>query len=290
MENNHWSLQDKNILITGSSQGIGFFTALGLAGKGAHVIIVSHDEEHSKQAVEEINNKCETGSARYYVADLSSQREIRELAEKVKQDYDQLDVLINNAGAWFSRHRESDDGIEKTFALNHLSYFLLTGLLIDLINKNTSTRIINVSSDAHRASYGIRFDDIGFQTGYRPFMTYAQSKLANIMFTYELANRLEGTNITVNVLHPGAVASNLYRNFGILEPLINLWIKISGKTSEEGAKTSIYLASSAEVSDITGKYFTDEKQKRSSNASYNEESWKQLWKLSEEMTGFEYPV
>lgn len=290
MENNHWSLKDKNILITGSSRGIGFYTALGLADKGAHVIIVSHDEERSKQAVDEINNKCKTGSACYYVADLSSQREVRELAEKVKQDYDQLDVLINNVGGWFSQHHVSEDGIERTFALNHLSYFLLTGLLLDLLQKSTPARIINVSSDAHRAIDGIQFEDIGFQTGYRPFKTYAQSKLANIMFTYELSERLEGTNITVNALHPGAVASKLYRNFGILEPLINLWIKMAGKTSEEGAETSIYLARSAEVSDVTGKYFADEKQKRSTEASYDKESWDRLWKLSEEMTGFEYPI
>jgi NAD(P)-dependent dehydrogenase (short-subunit alcohol dehydrogenase family) len=290
MKKNHWSLQDKNILITGSSRGIGFHTALGLAEKGAHVIVVSHDGERSKQAVEEINNKCGTGSARYYVADLSSQREVRELAEKVKQDYDQLDVLINNAGAWFSRHHESEDGIEKTFALNHLSYFILTGLLLDLLQKSTAARIINVSSDAHRAIDRIHYEDLGFKKGYRPFLSYAQSKLANLMFTYELSERLKGTNITVNALHPGAVASKLYRNFGILEPLINLWIKIAGKTSEEGAETSIYLASSKEVSDITGKYFADEEQKPSSEASYKKENWEKLWKLSEEMTGFEYPI
>lgn len=290
MKNSNWTVTEKNILVTGSSRGIGFYTAMGLAEKGAHMIIVSHDEQHCKTAVKKITEKFGENSARYYVADLSSQTEIRDLAEKVKQDYDHLDVLINNAGAWFSKYKESDDGIEKTFALNHLSYFLLTGLLLDMIRKSTPARIINVSSDAHLGINRIHFEDIGFQNGYRPFQTYAQSKLANIMFTYELSNRLKDLDITVNALHPGAVASKLYRNFGILEPLINFWIKLTGKTLEEGAETSIYLASSEDISDVTGKYFADEAQKRSSEASYNMESWHRLWRLSEEMTGFEYPL
>lgn len=290
MENKNWNVANKNILITGSSRGIGFYTALGLAEKGAHVIIVSNDEEHCKEAVHEINEACGKGSARYYVADLSSQSEIRDLAEKVKDDYDRLDVLINNVGAWFSGYQESEDGIEKTFALNHLSYFLLTGLLLGLIKKSAPARIINVASDAHKGIDRIHFEDIGFQKGYRPFQTYAQSKLANIMFTYELADRLEGTDIMVNALHPGSVASKLYRNFGILEPVINFWIKLTGKTSEEGAETSIYLASSDGVSDVTGKYFVDKEKQRSSEASYNKESWDRLWNLSEDMTGFEYSI
>jgi len=290
MKNVKWDIKDKNILITGSSRGIGFYTALGLAERGAHVIIVSHDEEHCKKAVLEINEAYGEGSAQYYVADLSSQSQIRDLAKKVKGDYDQLDVLINNVGAWFSRYQESKDGIEKTFALNHLSYFLLTGLLLELLKKSTPARIINVASDAHKGVDRIHFEDIGFKEGYRPFKTYAQSKLANIMFTYELADRLEGSNITVNALHPGSVASKLYRNFGIIEPLINLWIKLTGKTSKEGAETSIYLASSDEVSDITGKYFVDMELVRSSKVSYEKDQWKRLWEISEKMTGFDYPV
>ena len=290
MKNSKWTVADKNILVTGSSRGIGFYTAMGLAEKGAHVIIVSHDEKRCKEAVGEISGKFGDESAKYYVADLSSQTEIRDLAEKIKNDYEHLDVLINNVGGWFSSYQESKDGIEKTFALNHLSYFLLTGLLLDLIKENSQARIVNVASDAHKGINRIHFEDIGFQKGYRPFQTYAHSKLANIMFTYELADRLKGSDITVNALHPGSVASKLYRNFGILEPVINFWIKITGKTSDEGAETSIYLASSDEVTDVSGKYYSDEEQKRSSEASYNEESWNRLWMLSEELTGFEYPI
>jgi len=290
MKNNQCHIANKNVLITGSSRGIGFYTALGLAEMGAHVIVVSHDEEHSREAIQEITDKFGEKSAQYYVADLSSQTEIRDLSEKVKRDYDQLDVLINNVGGWFSGYQESEDGIEKTFALNHLSYFLLTGSLLNLLKKSTPARIINVASDAHKGIDKIHFEDIGFREGYRPFLTYAQSKLANIMFTYELAEKLDDTEITVNALHPGSVASKLYRNFGILEPLINFWIKLTGKTSEEGAETSIYLASSDEVSKVSGKYFADEKQTQSSKASYDNESWGGLWKLSEEMTGFKYPI
>ena len=290
MKNSKWTVADKNILVTGSSRGIGFYTALGLAEKGAHVIVVSHDEKRCKEAVGEISGKFGDESAKYYVADLSSQTEIRDLAEKVKNDYEHLNVLINNVGGWFSSYQESEDGIEKTFALNHLSYFLLTGLLLDLMKENSPARIVNVASDAHKGINRIHFEDIGFQEGYRPFQTYAQSKLANIMFTYELADRLKFTDITVNALHPGSVASKLYRNFGILEPLINFWIKITGKTSEEGAETSIYLASSDEVTDVSGKYFTDKEQKPSSKASCNKKSWDRLWELSEELMGFEYPI
>ena len=290
MEKKNWNVSDKKILITGSSRGIGFYTALGLAEKGANVIIVSHDEERCREAVKKISEKFGEDSARYYVADLSSQTEIRDLAEKVKSDYDQLDVLINNVGGWFSSYRESEDGIEKTFALNHLSYFLLTGLLLDLLKNSTPSRIINVASDAHEQMDGINFGDIQFRDRYRPYLTYAQSKLANIMFTYELADRLEDSNITVNALHPGSVASKLYRNFGILEPLINFWIKLTGKTSKEGAETSIYLASSGEVSDVSGKYFVNKEQKPSSQASYDKESWERLWEISENMTRYKYKI
>lgn len=289
-QNNKTTMHGRNVLVTGSSRGIGFYTALGLAKKGAHVIIVSHNREHCKQAVSRIIETAGEGSACFYVADLSSQKEIRQFAEDVKKDYDHLDVLINNVGGWFRKYQESEDGIEITFSLNHLSYFLLTGLLLDLLKNSSPARIINVSSDAHRTIDGIQFDDLEFKEHFRAFPAYAQSKLANIMFTYELSKRLEGSDITVNAVHPGSVASELYRNFGILTPVINFFLNIFAKSSEEGAQTSIYLASSPEVTDVTGKYFVDMKQNRSSEASYNKSAWQRLWKTSEEMTNFEYPV
>jgi len=290
MENNHWLLKDKNILVTGSSRGIGFYTALELAEKGAHVIITSRSQAHCEEAVSKISKKHGRGSAAYYVADLSLQSEIRELAQKIKKDYDHLEILINNVGGWFSQYQESEDDIEKTFALNHLSYFMVAGLLMDLIEKSKPARIINVASGAHKGVRRIRFGDIGFQKVYVPFFSYAQSKLANIMFTYELADRLKGTGITVNTLHPGSIHSNFYRNSVLFKPIINLWMKIFGITSEEGAKASIYLATSEDVINITGRYFLDKKQGKSSKASYRQKDWKRLWKLSEEMSGFEYPI
>jgi NAD(P)-dependent dehydrogenase (short-subunit alcohol dehydrogenase family) len=289
-ESIEWHIEHKNVLVTGSSRGIGFYTALGLAKKGAHLIIVSHNQDRIRDAATRINESVQKGSASYYVADLSSQGEVRRFADQIKSNYGHLDVLVNNVGGWFRKYKESEDGIEMTFALNHLSYFLLTGLLIDLLRKDQPGRIINVASDAHKGIDGIRFDDIQFKNFYRPYLTYAQSKLANIMFTYELAKRLEGSAITVNALHPGSVASELYRNFGILTPLINIFLKIFAKTSEEGAETPIYLASSPDVTGVTGKYFADKEQINSSEVSYQKGQWERLWQISEEMTGFQYPV
>ena len=281
-------MEGKNVLVTGSSRGIGFYTAKGLAEMGAHIIVVSHDESHCQSAVEEVHQAVGKESARYYVTDLALQEEVHRLAEKVQTDYDRLDVLVNNVGTWNARYEETADGIERTFALNHLSYFLLSGLLLERLKKSRAARIVNVASDAHQGVDRINFEDIGLQGQYRPFQAYAQSKLANIMFTYQLAEKLEGRGITVNALHPGSVASKLYRDFGIFEPLILLWIRLTGKTSEEGAQTPIYLASSPELDDVNGKYFVDQEQKRSSMVSYNRESWQRMWELSEEMTGFQY--
>ena len=283
-------MDGKNCLITGSSRGIGFHTAKGLAEMGAHTIIVSHNEEHCQDAVKKIRSIAGEEAARYYVADLSVQDEIHRLAEKVKADYDHLDVLVNNVATWNATYQETADGIEETFALNHLSYFLLTGLLMDKLKKSAPARIVNVASDGHEVVERINFEDIGFAKGnYRPYKAYGQSKLANIMFTYKLADKLEGSEITVNALHPGSVASKLYRKFGILEPLILLWIRLTGKTSEEGAETPIYLASSPDLDGVTGKYFVDKEQERSSEYSYNREAQDRLWDLSEKLTDFSFP-
>ncbi len=287
---NNQRMAGKTVLVSGGSRGIGFYTAKGLAVMGAHVILVSHNDERCQNAVEKIQEAVGEGAARYYVADLSIQSEVRRVAEKVKQDYEHLDVLVNNVGIWNASYQESANGIELTFALNHLSYFLLTGLLLDLLQQSTPARIVNVASDAHQGIDRIHFEDIGFKENYRAFKVYAQSKLANIMFTYELAERLEGSGVTANVLHPGSVASKLYRKFGILEPLILFWIRLTGKTSEEGAETPIYLASSPEVKSVNGKYYVDKEQTRSSDASYNKEAWERLWNLSEEMTNFDFPI
>lgn len=284
------NLQGKTCLVTGGSRGIGFETAAGLARMGAHVILVSHVEERLITAQERISAESGPEAARYYVADLSVQDEIHQLADTVQRDYEQLDVLINNVGGWYKTYQESVDGIEMTFALNHLSYFLLTGRLLPLLQKSKHARIINVSSDAHQQPKGIRFEDIQFQKRYRTFAAYAHSKLANVLFTYELARRLTGTNLTVNVLHPGLVETELYRDFGIFTPVIKLIAKLFGKSETEGAQTPIYLASAPEVANTTGKYFIDGETRKSSPISYDQSQAQRLWEVSEEMTGFTYPL
>jgi NAD(P)-dependent dehydrogenase (short-subunit alcohol dehydrogenase family) len=283
-------LAGKICLVTGASRGIGYETAAGLARLGAHVIIVSQSRERAQDAQQRINAELGKDAARYYVADLSVQAQVNQLAQDIARDYNRLDVLVNNVGGWFRKYNQSADGIEMTFALNHLSYFLLTGRLLPLLQQGSPARIINVSSDAHRQPKGIRFDDIQFKHQYRVFSAYAQSKLANVLFTYELARRLEGTDLTVNVLHPGFVKTQLYRHFGLMTPFVNLLADLFGKNAVEGAQTSIYLASSPEVKGITGKYFSDCEPQDSSPASYDISQAKQLWELSEEMTGFTYSI
>jgi len=289
MSNGQQDMSGKICLITGSSRGIGYETAAELARRGAHVIVVSHNQERTEAAVVRIKAESGEDAAHYYVADLSVQDQIHKLAEAVQRDYDHLDVLINNVGGWFRQFERSADGIEMTFALNHLSYFLLTGLLLPMLNKSAPARIVNVASDAHRQARGIQFDDIQYQQRYRPYAVYAQSKLANLLFTYELARRLESKQPTVNALHPGFVKSQLYRHFGIITPIVNFFAGLVGKNEKEGAQTSIYLASSPEVSDVTGKYFDECKPRKSSPASYDQSQAEHLWQVSEDLTGFSYP-
>jgi NAD(P)-dependent dehydrogenase (short-subunit alcohol dehydrogenase family) len=230
------------------------------------------------------------GSVKYYVANLASQEEVRDLSRRLHDDLDHLDVLINNVGSWFTEYKQSPDGIEMTFALNHLSYFLLTGLLLDLLDASSAARIINVSSIAHKSVKEINFENINFKGKFGAIPVYSHSKLANILFTYELADRVADKDITVNTLHPGFVDSELYRDYGFLTPIITFFARIFGKSSREGAQTSIYLASSPGVKGVSGTYFVNEQPQDSSTVSHDKEMAKRLWQRSEEMTGFTYPV
>src|SRR2546425_8238255 len=210
------------------------------------------------------------------ICDLASQNSIRLFAEDFKQRYDRLDILVNNAGVLLRERSLTEDGIEGTFAINHLGYFLVTNLLLDLLKKSAPSRIVNVASTGHK--YG-KIDISGWAAGrnYSAFSAYANSKLANVLYTYELARRLEGTGITANCLHPGGVGTNLFRGLpGFLQALIKL-VTIG---PERGARTSIYLASSPEVEGVSGKYFVRCKQQKSSELSYNEESARSLWEVS----------
>jgi NAD(P)-dependent dehydrogenase (short-subunit alcohol dehydrogenase family) len=268
------SMIGKICLVTGATDGIGKVTARVLAEHGAAVIGVGRDPAKIQATLAEIGDT--PGPLDFLTADLSSQAQIHALAEAFKGKYDQLHVLVNNAGALFTRYRESADGIELTFALNHLAYFLLTNLLFDTLITSAPARIINVSSDAHEGRT-IPFDDIGHRKGYDGWTAYGASKLANILFTYELARRLEGSSVTANAVHPGFVNTNFQRAAGLTMrgPL----------TPEEGADTVVWLATSKEVDGITGEYFVRRQATRSSAVSYDERVARRLWDVSTALVG-----
>ena len=275
-------------MVTGATSGIGAATSLALAQQGATMIVVGRNQKKTKQTVNKIIATTGNSLVDYLLADLSSQKDIHQLSKQFKNRYQRLDVLINNAGAKFVKRQETVDGYEMSFALNHLAYFLLTNLLLDLLKESGEGRIINVASGAHGGCSGINFDDLQSEKGFIGKQAYAQSKLANILFTYELSRRLERTGVTVNALHPGGVATNFCKNNGWIS-----WLKhvtahlLAGDLvgPAEGAKTSIYLATSQEVEGVSGKYFSNQKPVRSSAASYDKEAAKRLWDVSLELTG-----
>lgn len=276
-------MQGKVCLITGGSRGIGQAAAIELAGMGATVVIVARDSARGDAVVAEIRAK--TGyPAGMLLADLSSQEAVRGVAQEFRARYNRLDVLVNNAGAVFSRRSVTVDGFERTFALNHLAYFLLTNLLIDLVKTNAPARVVNVSSDAHKGAV-LDFDDLQSEHKYAGFRAYGRSKLANILFTHELARRLEGTGVTANCLHPGVVATGFNRNNGILMRIGMTLVRPFFISPEKGAQTIVYLASSPEVEGVTGEYFVNCTATTSSPASYDDEAARRLWEVSARLTG-----
>jgi NAD(P)-dependent dehydrogenase (short-subunit alcohol dehydrogenase family) len=277
----------KTCMVTGASRGIGFYTARSLALKGAHVIVIGHNHERGEDAVARIHEADPDASAEFIFTDLMDQAQIRELNRTFRERHDRLDVLVNNVGAYFLQRGESPDGIERTFALNHLSYFLVTNLLLDLIKASSPARIVNVSSNAHRGRT-MHFDDLEFERRlYWGLTAYGESKLANLLFTYELDRRLVEEDVTVNALHPGFVNTYIGKQYPLLRPMINLVHAIFAKDPKEGAETSIYLASSPEIAGVSGKYFIDKAPVRSSPESYKEGDARRLWEISESMTGLE---
>lgn len=275
------SMQGKTCMVTGANSGIGKATALGLAQMGANVVMVARDRARGEVAQNEVKAKSGNNSVDLLVADLSSQQSIRKLVEDFKQHYKQLHVLINNAGVFMLTRRETVDGLEITFAVNYLAPFLLTNLLLDVLKASAPARIVNVSSEAHENGY-IKMDDLQAKKNYRPFRAYGQSKLALVMFTYELARRLQGKGVTANCLHPGFVATNIGQGgvAPVARPVAKFVLSFLGISAEEGAKTSIYLATSPEVEDVTGKYFVKSVTRRSAPISYDESLQRQLWEES----------
>ncbi len=278
-------LQNKNILITGATSGIGLETAKSLAKKGANIYIVGRVVDKAKTAVEEIKKHSGNNNIYFFVADLSSQKEVRKLAEEIKAKLKRLDVLINNAGATYQHFKWSVDKIEMSFATNHLSYFLLTNLLLNLLKKSAPARIVVVASHSHYRGT-LDFDDLNMTTNFNGLKAYERSKLCNVLFTLELAERLQGTGVTVNALHPGRVKTEIgNKNSGLLYKIGWTYFKLFSSISiEKGAQTSIYLADSEEVKNISGKYFTECKQKWHSRYSQTPGIKEKLWEVSAKLT------
>ncbi len=283
------SMKDKVCLVTGATSGIGEVTARTLAQMGATVIVVGHSPERGAATLQRIQAAAVNAVVEFMLADLSAQAQIRQLAERFKRKYPRLDVLVNNAGAIFTARQQSADGFEMTFALNHLNHFLLTHLLLDTLEASAPARIVNVASGAHQRVPGINFDDLQGERGYNGIRAYGQSKLANLLFTYELSRRLEGRGLTVNAMHPGWVGTNFAHNNGRLVALGMRLIRPMIRTPAEGARTVIYLATSPAVEGVAGKYFVDEKEVPSSAASYDRAAARRLWQASEALTGLPGP-
>jgi len=283
-------MHGKVCLITGATSGIGAVTAEALARQGATVVIVGRDPAKCEASAARVRQQTGNAAVGHLVADLSRQADVRGLARQVLEQYPRLDVLVNNAGGIFLSRRLSADGIEMTFALNHLGYFLLTTLLLDRMRASAPSRVVNVSSIGHELARGIRFDDVQFERGYRAgFPAYHHSKLANLLFTYELARRLEGTGVTANALHPGLVATNIGVNNGLSWRVLSFFydriLRPHYVSPEEGARTVVHLASSPDVEGVTGRYFVEEREVASSEASRDVDAARRLWELSEELTG-----
>ena len=250
-------MEGKICLVTGASDGIGYVAARELARKGARVVLVGRNAAKTDDAVHRIITETGNQDVELLLADLSSQREVRRVAAEALELLPRIDVLLNNAGAVFLSNKHSVDGLEMTFALNHMGYFLLTDLLLERLRASTPARIINVSSSSHWQPGRFRLEDLPRPGSNRGYRAYGKSKLCNILFTYELARRLEGTGITVNALHPGLVQTNIARNNGLLGRVVNFFIGTRGVDADKGAETLVHLASSREVEGVTGKFFID---------------------------------
>jgi retinol dehydrogenase-14 len=279
-------LSKKTIVITGGTNGIGEAASLELAKKGAEVIIVGRNPEKTKTIVGQISEQTGYSAVHGLVADLSSMAEVCRLSQEILLNYPAVNILVNNVGGIFATRNLTIDGFEYTFALNHLSYFLLTNLLLDRLKANAPARIINVSSRSHEGA-SINFDDLQSEQHYNfgGYKAYGQSKLANLLFTYELARRLAGTGVTVNAVHPGTVASGFgENNNGVMKFSMKIYHQFS-LTPEQGADTVVYLASSPDVEGITGKYWTLRKAVASSPQSYDQDAQKRLWTVSAQLAG-----
>lgn len=288
-------MENKIILVTGATAGIGAESVKQLAKKGAHVVLVGRNEGKCQRIISEVQRETSHNKLDYLVADLSSMAAVRQLASDFKARYDRLDVLLNNAGAMFLKYEESPDGLEMTFALNHINYFLLTHELLPLLHQTKGARVVNVASDAHRPGK-INLSDLQMKQGYSGWGQYCNSKLMNIMFTYAAHRRLQESGVSINCLHPGFVASEFGDNnaSGTIGKLfVGVWRfakKLSAISVEKGASTQVYLATSPQVEGISGRYFSKRKAIKSIPLSYDEALGEALWTETEAITGVRWPV
>lgn len=274
----------KTVLVTGATDGIGLVAARELAAKGARVLIAGRNEQKGQRALAAIRQAVPGADPSFWRADLSQMAEVRRLAQRIGEAEPQIDVLLNNAGGIFANRQESADGIEMTFALNHLSYFLLTWEMLDLLRAAPAARIVNVASKAHVGAM-LDFEDLEFRNGYHARNAYRRSKLCNVMFTRALARRLEGSTITTNSLHPGFVRTNFgtprnpfYFSWAVKGLMLTMGIGV-----EEGAKTSILLASGPALEGVSGKYYSEGVETQPTKAARDDAAGERLWQVSEEM-------
>ena len=282
-------MKNKNVLITGATSGIGRSAAIELAKKEANIFFIARNidkAEKLKKDIFKITNK----EAFAIIADLSSMAEIRQAAKKFKSLKIPLNVLLNNAGLINNRRKETVDGYEEIFAINHLAYFLLTNLLIEELKQEKNSRIINVSSGAHAFVKAFNFDDIHAKKSYKPFKVYGYSKLANILFTRKLSNVLKKENITVNCLHPGVVGTAFGHNNGSIQKFLFYLAKPFMRNPDDGAKTSVYLCSSQDIKGITGEYFYNCKIAKTTKWAQSKVDADRLWDLSKELTGVSWDI
>jgi NAD(P)-dependent dehydrogenase (short-subunit alcohol dehydrogenase family) len=282
------SWKTKTIVITGATSGIGRATALGLAKLGSRLVLVGRDAARAEETLAAIGKVTGRSDVELVRGDFARQAEIRRVADELLARTEKIDVLVNNAGVTMLKRTLTPDGLEATFAINHLGYYLLTGLLLPRLRAAApGARIVNVASDAHR--WGpLDFDDLQNERSYQAMRVYAQSKTANILFTRELARRLEGSGVSANALHPGAIATRLGRDGSALSEALSRLVGLFMKSPEQGARTSIHLASAPALEGVSGRYFADEREKEPRPHARDDAAARQLWEISEKLTGFRY--
>lgn len=283
------SWEDKTIVLTGATSGIGRATALELAGLGARLILVGRDPGRAEETRAAIREATAREDVEILLGDFARQAEVRRVADEILTRTDAIHVLLNNAGVTLMKRTTTPDGHETTFAVNHLAYFLLTGLLLPrLLAAAPDARIVNVASDAHRFGE-LDLDDLQSEREYKGMRVYGRSKTANVLFTTELARRLAGRGVTVNALHPGAVATRLGRGHGPLLDLVQRAVGLFMKSPARGAETSIHLATAPALASVTGRYFANRREKQPAPYATDEATARRLWEISEQLTGLRYP-